>query len=258
MLRFKDLPEEQRGEVVRVASELYDRETTEARERKATIDAAEEVGIPEAYLERAAAEVHARRVAAVQEKRRKQRIGIGVAAAVVAVGGIGAITIRGQQAPPTVIASVASATVKTSPGTVANLSREGSDTVLTVEKFAERPNGEYFANITLSPPKADLSGYQTVKFTVQGSGLRQIRLDLQNGATERWKGPVVNIPADKQQVSLSLHEFVHQSRSSSSAPWKGDSSRSVGNVTELGFKTGETLNSPDTTGTVAVGDVRFE
>lgn len=259
MLRLKDLPPEEMNEVVRVASELHDRETTETRERHATVAAAEEVGIPEEYMERAAAEVHARRVAAVQEKRRKRRTAVGVTAAIAAIGGIGGVYYIRSLPPPAVTASVASATLERSAGVDATLTREGGETVLTVNQFPPGGSGTYNANISLAPPQASLSGYRRANFTLRGTGgLKQIRLDIQNGPTERWKGPLINVPNEKTPVSLSLREFTYQQRSSSSASWKSQGYRSIGNVTRLGFKTGEAVNSRNATGSVAVSGIRFE
>src|SRR5205807_918200 len=70
MLRLKDVPEEDMPEVVRVASELYERDREQAAQdqaKQAYVDAAGEVGLPPEYLERASEEVHARRVARVQQ-----------------------------------------------------------------------------------------------------------------------------------------------------------------------------------------------
>ena len=259
MLRLKDLPPEEMNEVVRVASELHDRETTETRERQATVAAAEEVGIPEEYMERAAAEVHARRVAVAQEKRRKRRTTIALIAAFVAIGGGVAVTFNASSPPAAVTASVASAILERSEGVDATLTREGSETILTVNQFAPDSSGVYNANISLAPPQASLSGFSRANFTLRGTGgLKQIRLDIQNGPTERWKGPLINVPNEKTPVSLSLREFTYQERSSSSAPWKSQGYRKIGNVTRMGFKTGEAVNSRDATGSVAVGDIRFE
>jgi hypothetical protein len=259
LLRLKDLPPEEMSEVVRVASEMHDRETAETRERHSMVAAAEEVGIPEEYLERAAEEVHSRRVAAVLAKRRKRRTALGAVAAVAAVGGLGTAVYNFLSPPAPIAARVAVSVPETSAGVDATVSRDGSETVLTVNRFASGEGGTYYANISLAPPKASLAGYRTANFTLRGTGgLKQIRLDIQNGPTERWKGPLISVPVEKTAVSVSLREFTYQQRASSDSPWKSSGYRAIKDVTRLGFKTGEAVNPIDATGSVAVGDIRFE
>jgi hypothetical protein len=259
LLRLKDVPPEEMSEVVRVASELHDRETAETRERASTVAAASEVGIPEEYLERAAAEVHARRVAAVLAQRRKRRTVIGALAVAVSLAGIGAVTYKGRTPPAAVTASVAQAVLEMSAGVDATLRRDGGEKVLQVRRFVKDAKGAYNANISLSSPKSSLDGYRTAHFTLRGTGdLKQIRLDIQNGPTERWKGPLIAVPAERTTVSVSLREFTHQQRDSSAAPWRSTRYQAIKDVTRLGFKTGEAVNPIDAAGSVAVGDVRFE
>jgi hypothetical protein len=247
------------SEVVRVASEMHDRETEETRERRSVVAAAEEVGIPEEYLERAAAEVHSRRVAAVLAKRRRRRTALGAVAAVATLGGIGAAVYNYLSPPAPIVARVADSVPETSAGVDATLNRDGTETVLTVNRFAASSGGTYNANISLAPPKASLAGYRTANFTLRGTGdLKQIRLDIQNGPTERWKGPLIRVPAEKTTVSVSLREFTYQRRASSGSPWKSSGQRAIKDVTRIGFKTGEAVNPIDATGSVAVGDIRFE
>ncbi|MES2464015.1 MAG: hypothetical protein V4671_25875 [Armatimonadota bacterium] len=259
MLRLKDVPPEEMSEVVRVASEMQDRETAETRERLATVAAASEVGIPEEYLERAAAEVHQRRVAAVLAKRRKRRRMFSIIGAVAALGGVGAVTFNTLTPPAAVTVSVEQAVPELSEGVEATLRTEGAENVLTVSRFTKDARGTYNANISLAPPKPSLAGYKTAKFTLRGTGsLKQIRLDIQNGPTERWKGPLISVPSEKTTVSVPLREFTYQRRGSSGSAWRSQGYRAMGDVTRLGFKTGEAVNPIDATGSVAVGDIRFE
>ena len=84
MLRMKDVPLDQMAEVVRVAGELYDAEQAQTQERRATVAAAAEIGLPKEYLDRAASVVHARRVEQIETQRRRRAgllVGIGVAVA---------------------------------------------------------------------------------------------------------------------------------------------------------------------------------
>ncbi len=83
MLRMKDVPPDQMTEVVRVAGELYDEEQAQTQERRATVAAAAEMGLPKEYLDRAAALVHARRVEQIGKRRRRNAglmVGVGLAA----------------------------------------------------------------------------------------------------------------------------------------------------------------------------------
>src|SRR5688572_21737574 len=75
MLRLKDVAPGEMPEVLRVASELYEKDQQElvrAQERQHVVDAAAEVGLPQEYLERAAHELHQRRVVAVVERRQRR------------------------------------------------------------------------------------------------------------------------------------------------------------------------------------------
>src|SRR5947209_2320151 len=94
MLRLKDVSEEDMPEVVRVASELYERDREQAAQdqaKQAYVDAAGEVGLPPEYMERASAEVHARRVARIKQRRTVRMAWL--AAAVVALGGMLAVRL---------------------------------------------------------------------------------------------------------------------------------------------------------------------
>src|SRR5262245_1103505 len=81
MLRFEQVSSEEMHEIIRIASEMYEAErekemdpTQDIDEQHAVEKAADEVGLPREYLERAAQELHQRRVAAVKRTRRR-RIG---------------------------------------------------------------------------------------------------------------------------------------------------------------------------------------
>ena len=88
MLRMKDVPPDQMAEVVRVAGELYDAEQAQTQERRATVAAAAEMGLPNEYLDCAASAVHARHVEQIATPRRR-RVGLlaGIAVAVALGGG---------------------------------------------------------------------------------------------------------------------------------------------------------------------------
>jgi hypothetical protein len=73
--RLEDLPTAEIPEVLRIASELQARDRAEAERashRRALLKAAAEAGLPAEYLERAAAELHARRAARLRRRQRWQ------------------------------------------------------------------------------------------------------------------------------------------------------------------------------------------
>jgi hypothetical protein len=259
MLRLKDVPPEEMAEVVRVAGALYDRESAEARERKATIDAAVEMEIPEAYLERAAAEVHARRV---EQVRRKQQRRGGVLVALVAAVGIGGGTLFLRTPPPAAwtldTGAPAVVTLDKNAQTRAVTTVEDGATTLWVERFGKEADGDYYANLAMEPPPT-LSGYQTVRLRVRGEGgLRQARLYLENGPTERWRSPAIALTEDWRTVTLPLHRFERQTRAQAGGNWRVTTQRAPGSVRQLSLKVGEFMNDVSARGKAAVDDVRFE
>lgn len=259
MLRLKDVPPEEMAEVVRVAGALYDRESAEARERKATIDAAAEMEIPVAYLERAAAEVHARRVEQVRRRRRRRNGALATLAAAVAIGG----GWRVLHPPPPAAwtldtgAPAAVTLVKNDQTRAATTVQDGAAT-LRVERFGKEANGDYYANLTMEPPST-LAGYQTVRLRVRGEGgLRQARFYLENGPTERWRSPAIALTGDWQTVTLRLERFERQTRAEAGGNWRVAAYRAPGGVRQLSLKVGEFMNDVSARGEAAVDDVRFE
>lgn len=263
MLRLQDLPPEQRGEAVRTASELYDKETTEQRELKATVDAAEEVGIPAEYLERASAEIHARRVAEIKARRKRNRIIAGAAVGTALLGLVGTKTYNALQTPAPVAIQVAQTTGTTfrlNPSSEGELLRENGRAVLRVNRFVPEKNGSYFANIDVVPSVRQIGRYRSVTFSVGGSGsLQQMRLYLENG-NERWRSQAFAVPTDPQKVTLNLKQFEYQQRDQRTGNWRTPtgSYKSPDTVGNLSFKVGEFMNPPSASGEVSIGNVTFE
>jgi hypothetical protein len=258
MLHLKDVPQEEVGEVVRVASEMYDREAQETREHSATKDAAEEIGIPAEYLERAAQEVHLRRVERIQTRRRRNRI-LAALAAVTVLGG-GTVAFLNRPAPPPVTLAVSDATLGVNPQTKASVvsGASGGEQILRVEQFGASADGQFFANLNVPVPQnVSLSQHNAVTFTLRGKGIPRARLFLENGPTERWKSPDLNVSAAPRQVTLPLRNFVHQTRPSSGAPWRDVGTSKPGQARILSFKVGEKINPPNVTGEIAVGGLQF-
>src|SRR4051794_29334133 len=104
MLRLENVPPEQMPEVVHIASELYEKDRqldVESQERQATVEAAKEVGLPEEYLHRAAAELHVRRVAQAQQRGQRRRLGLAAALTSIVVLALGGVYVKSQSpAPP--------------------------------------------------------------------------------------------------------------------------------------------------------------
>lgn len=255
MLKLKDVPEENVGEVIRSAANMQMKEEAEAQQKSATVAAAEEMGISEEYLERATQQVHAQRVAEIQKRRRRNGILGAVAAVVGATAGI-AYLMR-PPAPLTVDLSQPTAvTARISEGTEAAVQAVNGGAAITVNKFGPNAQGTYFANAQLTGPTS-LSGYRNMSFTVSGDGgLKNIRIDLENG-NERWKGPVVSVSSSQPQTyNLSLDQFHRQAERG--GQWRNGGNARPGDIKQITVKTGDTINTPDSVGTVEVRDVTFK
>jgi hypothetical protein len=273
MLRVKDVPPEELSEVVRVAGELYDRESTEKRERRATVDAAAEMGIPEEYMERAAAEVHARRVAEVKTRRSRRTATVAALAALAGLGGGAYVLTRHSAAPsPPLTASAPlvetfdaplaqSVTLENNPGSEAALTQQTDASngvaVVRVSRFAPDARGKFFVNLDTVSGSKDLRGRQNVSFDVRGRGLPYVRLFLENG-DERWRSPAMPVSAAWTAHRLPLSQFEYQTRDGASGAWRVRRYRAPGTVQRVSFKLGEYVNDARARGEVALDDLRFE
>jgi hypothetical protein len=273
MLRLENIPPEEMPEVVHIASELYERDKEQdaaALHRQATVDAAEEVGLPEEYLHRAAAELQARRIVKAQQRRRK-RAGLFAAIGAAAVLGLGGIvyTIRGQSAltePATVAAEVQKATIAppfaatswvlmTNNGTRARSEFTNGTAVIKVKQFVDSGSNNYFANLNNSDGPKDLTGVHAIAFNVQGT-LPHVRLYLQNG-NERWRSPL--LPAQgAPQRRVNLNQFERQTRTGVDAPWRTVDYQAPRQVGSLSFKTGSYVNDVGASGEITLSGLRFE
>lgn len=257
MLRVKDLPPEEMQEVVRVAGELYDREHAEARERKATRDAAEEMGIPPEYLERAAVEVHARRVEKVQRTRRRSRIAVATIAAALAIGG--GWRVLNPPPPTPLVDTMRTASQRwtrdVNPQSEAILRFEGDAAVIRVERFAPNAENTFYANLETRDGSKSLTGFRTASFRVRGTGLGQVRFDLENG-NERWRSPALPVTGEWQTHRIPLDQFERQTRQG--GRWRTVSYRAPGTVRNFSFKVGDFINDIRSKGEVAIDDLRFE
>jgi hypothetical protein len=254
MLKLKDVPEEQTGEVVRTAAELQLREEEEKQTRDSRVRAAEEVGISAEYLDKAAQEVHLRKIAQVEERRKRNRIFAGVGAAVAAAGAI--FWFTRPPAPLTVdLATPTAVTARVNTETQATVASQNGTAVITVEQFAPNAQGKYFANAEITGPTS-VAGYRNLSFTVQGEGLQNFRVDFENGNT-RWKSQNIPVPNSEQRVTVSLSRLQKQEQVGGN--WRNArGGGKPGEIQHITIKTGETINSPEAQGTVRIKDVRFE
>ncbi len=284
MLRLKDVPPDEMREVVRVATELYREDQTaqeKDQERQHLIEAAGEVGLPEEYLERAAAEVHRRRVAEIQVRLRKKRIGFGLAAALGLAGVVVLMpsalkTTPAPLAPPTVVQlepqlvddfTTAPETrweLKTNSGTNASIqftqeAARGGVAKLQVRRFSRGTDGKYFANFdTTQGQLGNLAGREAITFAVRGQGLAQVRVYLENGPTERWRSPAVAVPNGWDTRTVRIDQLEYQTRRTSAEPWRVERFRPPQEVRRLSFKLGDFVNPVEASGEVALDDVRVE
>jgi hypothetical protein len=254
MLRFQELPENDQQEAIRIADEMRMREEGESRQRDATVQAAEELGISQKYLDRAAEELQARRIEAVLGRRRRVQI---AAASVAAVGAIGlgtALLRPAPPAPPTVVA-VEQTTVseQLSPGTSGAVTVENGTATLRVDRFGGERG--YFANAQLPVP-ADLGRFKKVTFTARAEGaLRNVRFDIENG-NQRWKGPNVSLSPEDKTFTVDFGRLQAQARRG--GQWRNVSAGRPTAATNITFKVGETINPATASGTVVVGAPTFE
>lgn len=259
MLRMKDVPPEQMAEVVRVAGELYDEEQAQTQERRATVAAAAEMGLPKEYLERAAALVHARRVEQIGRGRRRKvglLAGIGVA---LAIGGSWVVTHPRPAAPVTYNFQNPQQQwmEESNPGSQATAAFKNGTAIIHVDRFgAQAGSGEYYVNLNTKDVPPTLAGYRTVSFRAQGS-LPNLRLYLENGS-ERWRSLNLPVTPGGQVFRLNLDQFDHQTRDAPGGKWRKVDASAPGHVEQLSFKVGSYINEVNAHGDVQVSDLRFQ
>lgn len=237
-----------------------DRRHQEQEARDASmVAAAREVGVPEAYLERARALYR-------QQQRSlalKKRIAAGAVVGLVAAGGITVIASPGPPPAPWVESFDGAQdrwTLAKNGETTAALRFESRDgrgevAVLAVDRFGPDGDGRYQANLDSLGP-VDLERHRGVRFAVRGDGLGTIRLYLESPA-ERWRSPPLSVGAEWREHQLSLDRFEHQTRGPGGA-WKVGGAREPGKVQKLSFKLGHFINDSGAAGRVEIDDLRIE
>jgi hypothetical protein len=270
MQRLEQVTPEEMPEVVKVASELYQSDR-DAHERQAEREmnansaamAAEEVGMPREYMERAAELVQQRRTERVKRTRRRRTGILATAGALTALWG-GWSLMHPAALPPVAYTIGADAAypwrldsnVETKATVVEQTVDGRKAAVLRVNGFARNGQGTYWANYTANFQPTDLSGYKSAAFQVKGTGLRTIRFYLEAGPNERWRSQPVNITPQWQEQKLNLRDFDHQTRSG--GQWKRADSTTPGQVERFSFKVGDFMNDVNAKGDVALSDLRLE
>jgi hypothetical protein len=277
MLRLKDIPPEQMPEIVRIAGELYERDQQTAdqdKQRQDYVAAAEELGVPQEYLERAADELHRRRVGESHQRSGSRKllyggIAAGLLATVVIVGTFGTRTARAPVAttPPAATTPVIFESFEAGSETRWTLDRDtgtlgqisfpqeagrGQVAAIRVEKFGAT---RYRANLNSLVPPAAATG-NTLAFDARGQGLRNIRVYFERGSQERWRSPELRIPDNWRPISVQLSNFEHQTRSGN-GEWRVTRRSRPPSDTTLSFKVGTFINSRESRGEVRLDDLRF-
>lgn len=271
MLRLENIPPEQMPEVVRIASELYSQDQTqdaEAQERQATVDAAAEIGLPEAYLHRAVTELHTRRVEQIRQRRR-HRIGLlAIGGAVLVLGSGAAIVSRIHASSPTTSQVKAPAStvapaftagawqLNTNRDTQATVNFVNNTAVLQVQRFVADRSNHFTANFNNLDGSKNLVGLHTITFRMHGT-LPHVRLYLENGS-ERWRSPELTVEGQERLVHIDLSQFERQTRGGAESTWQKSAYQPPEWVENLSFKTGWYVNQVQASGEVMLSDLRFE
>jgi hypothetical protein len=262
--RYDDLQPEELPDVLREAvrrQEVDEREREVRLDRESYAQAAEEMGISRAELDRAAAEQHAATVARIRRGRRIRNAVAGAAVAILAAAGAYRVANPPPPEPATwTFQSAAQAwSGDFNPRSTGRAAQEGGHGVIVVEQFVAEGDGRYWANLNTPAVPASLQGHQTVTLRIRGDGgLGQARLFIENGATERWRSPAIPVGTEWRTLMFRLDQFEHQTRPDSRAPWRTQRGGPPGTVTGVSLKVGHPFNPPDARGRVEVDDLRIE
>lgn len=261
---YDDLQPEELPEVLR---EAVRRQDVDQRERDARLDresyaqAAEEMGISRAELDRAAAETHAATVARIRRGRRVRTAVIGAAVALLAAAG--AYRVANPPSPEPVgwtFEHPAQAwSGELNPRSTGRSGQEGGRGVIAVERFAAEADGRYWANLNTASVPASLEGHAAVTLRIRGDGeLGHARLFLENGPTERWRSPDIPVGTEWRTLAFRMDQFEHQTRDDSRSPWRTRRGGPPGTVTGISLKVGHPFNPTDARGRVEVDDLRID
>lgn len=262
--RYDDLQPEELPEVLREAVRLQD---VDQREREVRLDresyeqAAQEMGISRAELDRAAAEAHVATVARIRRGRRIRNTVVGAAVALMAAAGVYRVA---NPPPPEPVAWTFQNDAQVWSGdfndrSTGRAAQQAGHGVIVVERFVAEDDGRYWANLNTASVPASLEGHETVTLRIRGDGgLGEARIFIENGPTERWRSPPLPVEAEWRTIQLRMDQFEHQTRPDSRAPWRTRGGGPPGAVTGVSLKVGHPFNPTDARGRVEVDDLRIE
>lgn len=262
--RYDDLTPEELPEVLREAvrrQDVEEREREVRQDRESHAQAAEELGISRTQLERAAAEVHAAKVARIRRGRRIRNTLGGAAAAILVAAGAYRVA---NPAPPEPVSYTFQDPAQAWSGdfnarSAGTARQEGGHGVIVVERFVAEDDGRYWANLNTASVPSTLQGHETVTLRIRGDGgLGNARVFIENGPTERWRSPAIPVETEWRTVQLRMGQFEHQTRPDSRAPWRARRGGPPGAATGLSLKVGHPFNPTDARGRVEVDDLRIE
>ena len=262
--RYDDLTPDELPDVLReaVRRQEVDQREHEARiDREAYVEAAQEMGISRAELDRAAAQTHAATVARIRRGRRIRNTAVAAGLAVLAL--LGGYRLLNPPPPEPTTYTFESAAQAWSgdfnPNSAGSARQEGGRGVITVDRFVPEADGRYWANLNTSSVPESVRGHEAITLRIRGDGgLGEARVFLENGPTERWRSPAIPVGTDWRAVRLRLDQMEHQTRTDSRSPWRSRRGGTPGTVTGISIKVGHPFNPTDARGRVEVDDLRLD
>jgi hypothetical protein len=260
VLKQTDIPAEDQAEIFRIADKLYREDEEHRRNADASAAAAEELGVPKEYLDRAAQELHLQRLEAVKGKRgRNKALAAAMIGGAIVTSLVLIYTMSLSPAPRTPVAvstssvtnvyDLSDASVRANPESKGSISANSSAATLQIDQFVPDSKGDFFGNILVSA--GNVREVEVVTAQVAGNGIPNVRVDLEAGDV-RWRGPV---SPTGTSVSISAKEFQRQVRQGSN--WKNTSWQPPSGKLKIAFKTGNTVNDASTRGTLTVTNVEI-
>lgn len=254
-----ELSRREEAQVMELAVDLYAEElrAEEQEERaRSMIAAAREVGVPEAYVKRAADVVRQRKAAdALRRKRLARNLTI---SAVVVAAAAGAIHLLQEPPLEPFVESFDAAgdrwSLNKNPESEATATLDGV-AHLQIERFGLSGDGKFHVNLDRVIDLPAVDRHETVSFRARARGLRTLRLYLE-GSDERWRSPPVTPGPAWSLHRLPLASFEHQTRTGDG--WRVTGKGDPRDVRALSFKVGHYMNPANATGEVELDDLRFE
>ena len=147
--------------------------------------------------------------------------------------------------------------LRSNPSTQASLQPNGEFVRVQVERFSVPQDGRYFSNLRASDPPRTLWGRDQMIIQVRGGGeLHAARVYLRSGSSERWRSPDIPLTSSWVEHRISVEAFERQI--GGRARWEPDRWETPTRISMLQIKVGYTINDVNATGTLDVGELRFE